>query len=140
MQYTSLWSLSIPLISLLIAIFVFIGINGKKYGFYNCAKIICIVFSVLKSIGFIIIIIAILASQEFLQKLIDEINKDKTKDKNNLNIKDYKITLIIIFLLYIFFSWIESCVLMGYDRRVKYNCEGITVRNIKSSIDQPLFR
>ncbi len=117
-----------PIISVLIAIFVILGIQNKNYGFYNCAQIICIIISVLQTI-FIVILMVIVSSDAF----------DKEIKKQGKNPNSVRSSLIIGFLIALFFVWLESCVLICYNQRVRAHCQNaITVNRINNDFNQAL--
>ena len=116
------------IISVLIAVFVILGIKNKNYGFYNCAQITCIVISVLQTI-FIVIVMVAASSDEYEKEL-----KRQGYDPNSV-----KPTLYIEFLIALFFAWLESCVLICYNQRVRAHCENaITVNRINNGFNQAL--
>ena len=117
-----------PIISVLIAVFVILGIKNKNYGFYNCAQITCIIISVLQTI-LIVILMVFVSSDEFGKKI-------KEKGYNPSSVRP---SLIIGFLIALFFVWLESCVLICYNQRVRAHCENtITVNRINNVSNQAL--
>ena len=132
-QYISFGVIASPISSILIAIFVILGIKNKNYSYYNCAQITCIVFSVLESLFFAIILIVSLVSDDYIKRIQKELN-----DKTKYDAGTIRVTLFIVLSIIIAFIWLESCVLIRYNKRVKNHCEGITVRNINNMINQPL--
>ena len=117
-----------PIIFSLIAVFVILGIKNKNYGFYNCAQITCIVISVLQTI-FIVFLMVVASTDEFEKEL-----KRQGYDPNSV-----KPTLYIEVLIALFFVWLESCVLICYNQRVRAHCENaITVNRINNGFNQAL--
>ena len=154
------WAFIDPLFTLIVTIFVILGIKNKNYGFYNCAQITCIVFSILETIGIAIALVAILALGVLVNKTIDnttknnpttiptipttipnpflyDINKDATeivKTGSNLVVTFMVIALSLAGV----FVWLLTCVLICYNKRVRYYCDNITSRQINNVINQPL--
>ena len=151
------WAFIDPLFTLIVTIFVILGIKNKNYGFYNCAQITCIVFSILETIGIAIAIVAILFFGAITNKGIDtttknspttipttipnpflyDINKDAAEiAKTGTN---FIIAIMVISLsLAGVFVWLLTCVLICYNKRVRYYCDNITARQINNVINQPL--
>ena len=117
-----------PIIFSLIAVFVILGIKNKNYGFYNCAQITSIVISVIETILIVIFIVGV-SSKEFENEV----------KKKGYDINSVRPGLIIGFLIALLFVWLESCVLICYNTRVRAHCENaITVNRINNGFNQAL--
>lgn len=136
-----------PIISIILTIFIIIGIKNKNYGYYICAQVTCIIFSILETIGIAFVIIFIICFGDFLEKYFkDIINRTSPDSTMNKTLNDFlkwgftviKAIIIIGLSLNTIFEWILTCVLICYNKRVRYHCDNITTKQIGSMISQPL--
>ena len=129
-----------PIISIIVTLFIILGIKHKNYGYYNCAQITCIVFSIIESIVISIYLLGILFLGWFFGQIIKNIpNEPKDTNKRNNDTTNYIAIIIIIGLsLNLFFIWLLTCVLIGYNKRVRNYCNNITTKQINNVINQPL--
>jgi NADH:ubiquinone oxidoreductase subunit 2 (subunit N) len=117
----------LPIIEILVAVFVILGIKNRNYGFYNCAQITCIVISVIQTI-FVVIIMLVLFSASY---------EAEKKDKDN-NPESARAVLTLALFIILFFVWLESCVLICYNQRVRLYCDNIPINNMNNQVAQPL--
>ena len=50
----------------------------------------------------------------------------------------FNIILSLMLTMFLLSIWIESCVLIYYNKRVRYYCQNNTVRTIRNEFSQPL--
>ncbi len=125
----SFYTVFLPPISILIAIFVILGIKTKKYVYYICGLIISIVRSITETIIILIVIINLLSYSHY----------DERKNEYNYGYNNPLLVFVsFVFAMLLFFIWIESSVLIFYNKRVRYHCENNTVRTIRNEFSQPL--
>ncbi len=127
-NYISWGALASPLFSILIAVFVILGIKNRNFSYYNSAKIICIILSILETIAIAFVAWVLLF-------LFSHSNDSRKKDNTN-NVVNIIIFYFIVILLFI---WIEFGVLIFYTQRVQNYCLNITTKTINNSvINEPL--
>ena len=156
---TGLYSIFVdPVIALILTIFIILGIKNKNYGFYICAQVTSIIFSILGTILILIIFVSIFFFAETVEKWLNQVQN--TVDKNIPNVPNvpnqdinktinegYKLTFSIfktaVFIglsIRAFIIWLLTCVLICYNKRVRYHCDSITAKQIGSMINQPLVK
>ena len=124
----SIYNVFQPIISILIAIFVKLGIKNKKYGYYICGIVTSIVLNIFETIIILILMNIVLSP------IYDDIKKEyKYGYKSPFNI-----ILSLMLTMFLLSIWIESCVLIYYNKRVRYYCQNNTVRTIRNEFSQPL--
>ena len=139
-------------------IFIILGIKNKNYGFYICAQVTSIIMSILGTILILIIFVFILFFAETVEKWLNQVQN--TVDKNIPNVPNVpnqdikkimndgtKITFAffrtVVFIglsISTFIIWLLTCVLICYNKRVRYHCDNITAKQIGSMINQPLVK
>ena len=123
-----------PFFSFLITGIIIASISNKIYIHYNCARITCFIISIIKTIAILIILIIILFFPN------SSINTKVINFGDNLKIHNFRIFFIIGLIFFLLFVWLEGCVLVGYNRRVKCLCDNITKSNIINNVsNQPLI-
>jgi hypothetical protein len=157
-QYiTGLYSFLVdPVIALILTIFIILGIKNKNYGFYICAQVTSIIFSILGTILILIIFVSIFFFAETVEKWLNQVQN--TVDKNIPNVPNvpnqdinktinesyklafsvFKTAVFIGLSIRAFIIWLLTCVLICYNKRVRYHCDNITAKQIGSMINQPL--
>ena len=120
-SFGNIWIFIEPIISIILTIFIILGIKNKKYGYYNCAQITCIVLSIIETIAIIFILFASL----FVGTIYGVIT-----NKNNTGAKVNEIIFFIELSLFLFFIWVLTCVLVYYNKRVRYYCDNINSEQI----------
>ena len=117
-----------PFISFLIAVLVILGIKNRNFSYYNSAKIICIILSILETIAIAFVAWVLLF-------LFSHSNDSRKKDNTN------NVEIIIVFasIAILLFIWIEFCVLIFYTQKVQNHYLNITTKTINNSIiNEPL--
>jgi hypothetical protein len=145
-----------PVIALILTIFIILGIKNKNYGFYICAQVTSIIMSILGTILILIIFVFILFFAETVEKWLNQVQN--TVDKNIPNVPNvpnqdinktinesyklafsvFKTAVFIGLSIRAFIIWLLTCVLICYNKRVRYHCDNITAKQIGSMINQPL--
>ena len=154
---TGLYSIFVdPVIALILTIFIILGIKNKNYGFYICAQVTSIIMSILGTILILIIFVFILFFAETVEKWLNQVQN--TVDKNIPNVPNvpnqdinktinesyklafsvFKTAVFIGLSIRAFIIWLLTCVLICYNKRVRYHCDNITAKQIGSMINQPL--
>ena len=156
---TGLYSIFVdPVIALILTIFIILGIKNKNYGFYICAQVTSIIMSILGTILILIIFVFILFFAETVEKWLNQVQN--TVDKNIPNVPNvpnqdinktinesyklafsvFKTAVFIGLSIRAFIIWLLTCVLICYNKRVRYHCDNITEKQIGSMINQPLVK
>ena len=156
---TGLYSIFVdPVIALILTIFIILGIKNKNYGFYICAQVTSIIMSILGTILILIIFVSIFFFAETVEKWLNQVQN--TVDKNIPNVPNvpnqdinktinegYKLTFSIfktaVFIglsIRAFIIWLLTCVLICYNKRVRYHCDNDPSKQIGSMINQPLVK
>ena len=130
-DFGNFWIYFEPIISIILTIFIILGIKNKKYGYYNCAQITCIFLSIIETSAIIFILFTFL----FVGTIFGSIT-----NKNNTGPKADEIIFFIELSLYLFFIWLLTCVLVYYNKRVRYYCDNINSEQINNLSDRPLVQ
>ncbi len=126
-KYITWGALVHPLISILVSIFVILGIRNKNYRYYNFAKTTSIAIGVLEAI-LILFAMSVLFSDAFKSQI----------KKQGYDYDSVRNGLTIGFTIILSFVWLESCAIIFYSRRVKYLCDNDTEKSINNTANQPL--
>ena len=144
-----------PVIALILTIFIILGIKNKNYGFYICAQVTSIIISILGTIIIILIIGFLILFADLAEKWLNEMQN--TVDKNVPNVPNQDINKImndgtkitfaffktVVFIglsISTFIIWLLTCVLICYNKRVRYHCDNDPSKQIGSMINQPLVK
>jgi hypothetical protein len=144
-----------PVIALILTIFIILGIKNKNYGFYICAQVTSIIISILGTIIIILILGFLILFAELAEKWLNEVQNTVNKNVPNVPNQDinkimndgtkitfafFKTVVFIGLSISTFIIWLLTCVLICYNKRVRYLCDNDTSKQIGSMINQPLVK
>ena len=127
-SFWNIWIFIEPIISIILTIFIILGIKNKNYRYYNWAQIIYIVLTLIETCAIIFILFFFL----FVGTIFGAISKTNTETKVN------EIIFYIDLSLFLFFIWLLTCVLVLYNKRVRYYCDNINSEQFNNMNNQPL--
>ena len=106
-----------PIIMVIIALFVTFGISNKNHSFYYIGLIMSLINSSLESL---LLLLAIIGLRE--SKILTEEEKKKY--------------YYVILVLKAIFAWVQSCILIGYNQKVKKLCDNSQINLAQTPIQK----